>query len=57
MSDKVRVVSLKSGRPTVEEGRARLNTELAKAKGSGVVVLKLIHGYGSRRHDPGVCGW
>jgi hypothetical protein len=47
MSAAVRVVLIKSGLPTVEEGRARLQMELDRAKADGVAVLKLIHGYGS----------
>ena len=47
MSAAVRVVSIKSGMPTVEEGRARLKAEIDRAKADGAVVLKLIHGYGS----------
>ena len=47
MASKVREILLKAGMPTVAEGRDRLNTELVKARSSGTVVLKLIHGYGS----------
>jgi hypothetical protein len=47
MASTVREISLKSGMPTVAEGRERLNAELARAKSSGAVALKLIHGYGS----------
>jgi hypothetical protein len=47
MSEKVRVFAAKAGSPTVEEARARLNGAIEKAKRSGVVVLKVIHGYGS----------
>ena len=47
MSRKVRVVALKSGMPTVAEARERLNVEIENARGRGVAVLKLIHGYGS----------
>jgi hypothetical protein len=47
MSATVRVVLIKSGLPTVEEGRARLQAELDRARADGMVVLKLIHGYGS----------
>jgi len=43
----VRTVNLKSGMPTVEEARSRLNTEIEKARQRGDHVLKLIHGYGS----------
>lgn len=43
----VRTVSLKGDLPTVEEARARLLAEISQAKGAGVLVLKVIHGYGS----------
>jgi len=33
--------------PSVEQARARLQTELCIAQQSGLKVLKLIHGYGS----------
>jgi hypothetical protein len=33
--------------PSVEQARARLQTELRSARQSGVKVLKLVHGYGS----------
>ena len=38
---------LKEGMPSVEQARARLQTELRTAQKSGLKVLKLIHGYGS----------
>jgi hypothetical protein len=47
MSAAVRIVSIKTGLPTVEEGRARLKVELDRARADAAVVLKLIHGYGS----------
>ncbi len=47
MSARIRNVNLKSGMPTVDEARSRLNTEIDKAKQRGDHVLKLIHGYGS----------
>lgn len=33
--------------PTVEQARTRLASELRSARQHGVVILKLIHGYGS----------
>jgi len=33
--------------PSVEQARARLQTELRTARQSGVKILKLVHGYGS----------
>ena len=47
MSSHIRNVNLKSGMPTVDEARARLNTEIDNARQRGDHVLKLIHGYGS----------
>jgi len=47
MANRIGVVTLKAGMPTVEEARARLKSEIAKAKKTGMVALKIIHGYGS----------
>ena len=47
MKSVCRVVDLKSDMPTVEVARSRLKTAIADARKSGVVVLKVIHGYGS----------
>lgn len=47
MATRIRNVNLKSGMPTVEEARSRLNAEIDKARQRGDHVLKLIHGYGS----------
>ena len=47
MAEKIRVCSVKAGLPTVQEARARLNAEIDKARQSGVMVLKVVHGYGS----------
>lgn len=47
MAEKIRVYVVKAGLPTVQEARARLNAEIAKAKQSGTRVLKVVHGYGS----------
>ena len=38
---------VKEGMPSVEQARVRLQTELLRARQSGVKVLKLVHGYGS----------
>jgi len=40
-------VDLKSDRPSVHEALRRLNRELELARGEGVALLKIIHGYGS----------
>lgn len=47
MAEKVRVLMIKAGMPTVEEARAILNAELDKAKRAGAIVLKVVHGYGA----------
>ncbi len=39
--------NIKRDRPTVEVARERLLQEIARARKSGVKVLKIIHGYGS----------
>ena len=43
----MKTIILKEGMPTVEEARARLQTELRSARQNGVKILKLVHGYGS----------
>jgi hypothetical protein len=43
----IRTVNVKEGMPSVEQARARLQTEIGAARQSGIKVLKLIHGYGS----------
>ena len=40
-------LNLKQGMPTVAEARQRLNQTLQQARTSGVVAIKIIHGYGS----------
>lgn len=47
MTVSIRTIVVKEGMPSVEQARARLQTELLTARQSGVKVLKLIHGYGS----------
>ena len=43
----LKLINLEEGRPTVERARLRLEHELAQARRSGYVAVKLIHGYGS----------
>jgi len=43
----IKTVVAKEGMPSIEQARARLETELRSARQSGVKVLKLVHGYGS----------
>ena len=40
-------INLKAGAPSVDEARHRLLAEMAAARGAGVRVLKVIHGWGS----------
>jgi hypothetical protein len=43
----MKTIIVKEGMPSVEEARARLQTELRSARQTGVKILKLVHGYGS----------
>ncbi|MGD0153443.1 MAG: Smr/MutS family protein [Thermacetogeniaceae bacterium] len=43
----VRTVNIEAGMPLVEEGLARLEGELTRARQAGVRVLRVIHGWGS----------
>ena len=43
----VRTLNIKDGLPTVEDGIGRLCSELACARQDGVVLVRVIHGYGS----------
>ena len=43
----IKVVNLEDGRPSTTQARARLASELQRARESGVAILKVIHGYGS----------
>ena len=43
----LKTVILKEGLPSIEQARARLNSELQIARSSGIRVLKIVHGYGS----------
>jgi len=43
----VYTVNLKAGLPSVEEGLARLETELMQAKHEGARLVRIIHGWGS----------
>lgn len=42
-----KIVNLEEGRPTVNVGLLRLDRAIVSARAEGVVLLKLIHGYGS----------
>jgi hypothetical protein len=43
----LKTVNIKDGFPTVEEARTRLRLELQTAQRQGLILLKIIHGYGS----------
>jgi hypothetical protein len=43
----VRDLDIESGLPTVEEALRRLATQLDRARGDGVRVVRVIHGWGS----------
>ena len=47
MAISIRTILLKEGMPSVEQARARLQSELTTARQSGIKILKVIHGYGS----------
>jgi len=47
MTESVVTVDLEAGYPTVEEARQLLRAELEKCQKQKVVVVKIIHGYGS----------
>lgn len=43
----LKILNIESGLPTIDEARQLLLAELRQARQSGVVALKIIHGYGS----------
>ncbi len=47
MAKLIQVVNLEDGMPSTAQARARLASELQRARQSGVAILKVIHGYGS----------
>jgi hypothetical protein len=47
VSNKIRIVNIKRGMPTVVEARELLKQALEAARRDKVAVIKLIHGYGS----------
>jgi Smr domain len=47
MSGRIRVVNLEEGFPTRDQACQKLEGALGRARKDGVVVLKVIHGYGS----------
>jgi hypothetical protein len=45
--ERIKLVNLEEGMPTVEQARLRMQHELQVAQKEGVRAIKLIHGYGS----------
>ncbi len=45
--ESIRTINLETGMPTVEEALIRLERELNFAKSAGVLLIRIIHGYGS----------
>lgn len=45
--DSLRTLNIEAGRPSVEEGLARLENDLARARLGGARVVRVIHGWGS----------
>ena len=43
----IRTVNIESGMPVVQEGLARLEAELLRARHAGVPIVRVIHGWGS----------
>lgn len=41
-------INLEAGLPTVQKGLDRLENELLKARRSGALLVRIIHGYGSK---------
>jgi hypothetical protein len=48
------IVNLETGRPTIDQARRRLVSELEAARGSGVRLVKIIHGWGSSGQGGGL---
>jgi hypothetical protein len=47
VSNRIRIINVEAGMPTVAQAELRLVSELRKAKAERVTVVKIIHGYGS----------
>jgi hypothetical protein len=47
MGKSMRIMNLELGMPTTETALKKLSAEMSKAKREGILVLKVIHGYGS----------
>ena len=47
LADKIFVIDLEAGMPSVEDAMERLSVLLRKAQDAGIRMVKVIHGYGS----------
>ncbi len=47
LTDRIFVIDLEAGMPTVDDALARLDELLRRAQGAGIRMVKVIHGYGS----------
>lgn len=43
----LKTVNLEDGLPNVQQAQTRLQAEIDKARSAGILLLKVIHGYGS----------
>ena len=51
----LRTFNVEAGLPSLEQARKLVIEEIRKAKGSGIMVLKVIHGYGSSGKGGALC--
>lgn len=47
MTQRVRMLKIERGMPSVDSARRDLITAIANARRDGVAIIKIIHGYGS----------
>ena len=47
MKNKIKVINIEKGMPTVDVAEKRLMFEIATARREGITALKVVHGYGS----------
>jgi hypothetical protein len=52
---RLRTFNVEEGLPSLEEARKLVIEEIRRAKGSGIRVLKIIHGYGSSGKGGKLC--
>ena len=51
----LRTFNVEAGLPSLEQARKLVIEEIRRAKGSGIMVLKVIHGYGSSGKGGALC--